>query len=51
MKAYYKPSQWRGKRLIYVTEDPAEHKKQAVIGWVLVSIFVLAMGVIVWLTR
>ena len=40
-----------GKRLIFVTEDPAERKKQTAIGWVLLSIFLLAMSVIVWLTR
>lgn len=51
MKTYYKPTQWRGKRLIFASTDPAERKKQTVIGWVTISIFVLGLGVIVWLTR
>jgi hypothetical protein len=51
MKTYYKPTQWRGKRVIYASIDPAERKKQTVIEWVAVSIFVLGISVIVWLTR
>jgi hypothetical protein len=54
VKTYYKPSQWRGKRPIFQTIDPAERKKQALIGWILVptiSLLIIAMGVMVWLTR
>jgi len=51
MKTYYKPTQWRGKRVIYASIDPAERKRQTVIGWVVISIFVLGIGVIAWLTR
>ena len=51
MKTYYKPTQWRGKRVIYASIDPAEHKKQTVIGWVVISIVVLGLGVFAWLTR
>jgi hypothetical protein len=50
VKTYYKPSQWRGKRLIYVTTDPAERKKQTVIGWIVFSIVGLSIGVVAWLT-
>jgi hypothetical protein len=51
MKTYYRPTQWRGKRVIYASIDPAERKRQTVIGWVVISIFVLGIGVIAWLTR
>jgi hypothetical protein len=51
MKTYYKPTQWRGKRLIYASTDPAERKKQTVIAWVAISICVLGFGVIILLTR
>ena len=50
MKTYYKPSQFRGKRLIYVTTDPAESKKQTAIALIFVSIIVLG-GVIFWLSK
>jgi hypothetical protein len=51
MKTYYKPTQRRGKRVIYASTDPTERKKQTVIGWVALSIFVLGLGTIVWLIR
>jgi hypothetical protein len=51
MKTRYKPTQWRGKRVIYTPIDPAERKRQTVIGWVVISIFVLGIGPIAWLTR
>jgi hypothetical protein len=51
MKTYYKPTQWRGKRVIYTSIDPAERKRQTVIGWVVISIFVIGIGAIAWLTR
>jgi hypothetical protein len=51
MKTYYKPTQWRGKCLIYISTDPAERKRQIVIGWLAVSIFALGLGFIVWLSR
>jgi hypothetical protein len=51
MKTYYKPTQGNGKRVWYVSTDPAERKKQTVIGWVAISIFILGMGVIAWLIR
>ena len=50
MKTYYKPTQWRGKHVIYASIDPAERKKQTIIGCVAISI-VLMFGVIVWLVR
>ena len=28
MATYYKPSQWRGKRLVYQTTDPEEPKHE-----------------------
>lgn len=49
MKTYYKPTQWRGKRVIYASIDPAEHKTQTIIGWIFVSMFLLLFGVIVWI--
>jgi hypothetical protein len=51
MKTYYKPTQFRGKRVIYASTDPAERKKQTVIEWVVFLIFVLGLGTIVWLIR
>ena len=51
MKTYYKPTQMRGKRVIYASTDPAERKKQTVIGWVALSIFVIGLGIIAWLIR
>jgi len=54
MKTYYKPTQWRGKRMIFESIDPAERKRQAVVSWILfstVSLGILGIGVIVWLTR
>ena len=51
MKTYYKPTQGNGKRVWYVSTDPAERKKQTVIGWVAISIFALGLGIIVWLIR
>ena len=29
MGTYYKPSQWRGKRLVYRSTDPDEAKREA----------------------
>jgi hypothetical protein len=51
MKTYYKPTQYRGKRLIYASTDPVERKKQTVLAWVALSIFVLGLGVIAWIIR
>lgn len=54
MKTYYKPTQWRGKRVIFTSIDPAERKRRTVTTWVGISIVVLGFGVfavIVWLTR
>ena len=51
MKTYYKPTQMRGKRVRYASIDPAEPKRQTVIGWVVISIFVIGIGAIAWLTR
>jgi hypothetical protein len=51
MTTYYKPTQGNGKRVTYVSIDPAEPKRQTVIGWVVLSIFVLGLGIIVWLIR
>lgn len=49
MKTYYRPTQMRGKRVIYTSIDPAERKKQTIIGCVAISVFVLMFGVIIWL--
>jgi len=51
MKTYYKPTQWRGKRVIYASIDPVERKRQTVIGWIVVPSVALAILVIAWLTR
>ena len=48
MKTYYKPTQMRGKRVRYASIDPAEPKRQTVIGLVAISV-VAAFIVIVWL--
>jgi predicted nucleic acid-binding Zn ribbon protein len=50
MKTYYKPSQWRGKRMIFESIDPAERKRRAVISLILFSTIILGI-VVVWLTR
>ena len=51
MKTYYKPTQRRGKRVTFTSTDPAEHKRQTVIGWIVVPVVALAILVIAWLTR
>ena len=54
MKTYYKASQWRGKRMIFESIDPAERKRQRMTSWILFSTFTLVIlggGVILWLTR
>jgi hypothetical protein len=38
MKTYYKSTEWRGKRGVYASIDPAERKRQTVIGWVAISV-------------
>lgn len=48
MKTFYKPTQWRGKRVVFASIDPNERKRQTVIGWTAVS-FVLVFIVIVWI--
>jgi len=50
MKTYYKPTQMRGKRVIYRSIDPAERKRQAVMRWVLFGV-VLGASIIDWLIR
>jgi hypothetical protein len=54
MKTYYKPTQWRGKSMIFESIDPAERKRQAARSWIVVLTIVLTFlgfGVIVWLSR
>ncbi len=51
MKTYYKPSQWRGKRMIFESLDPAERKERAVRLWIAVSLLILLFGLVVWLSR
>ena len=51
MKTYYKPTQWRGKGIIFESMDPAERKKRALISWILFPTTILGIVVIVWLTR
>ncbi len=51
MKTYYKPTQGNGKRVWFVSIDPAERKRQTVIGWVVIPIVVLGIIVIAWITR
>ena len=48
VKTYYKPTQRRGKQLIYASIDPAERKGLAVIDRFALPIFVLLL-VILWL--
>jgi len=49
MPTYYRPTKWRGKRVVEASIDPTERKRQTVIGCVLISIFVLGFGLIAWL--
>jgi len=51
VKTSYKPTQWRGKSVVYASIDPAEQKKQTFIGIIALSIFFLGLILIVWLTR
>jgi hypothetical protein len=51
VKTYYKPTQMRGKRVIFASIDPAELRRQTVIGWIVVPTFAVAILVIAWLTR
>lgn len=41
MKIYYNPTQMRGKRAIFASIDPAEPKRQTVLGLVFLCIFVV----------
>jgi hypothetical protein len=49
VKTYYKPTQYRGKRMIYASTDLAERKKQTVIAWVAISVFLLGFCAIIGL--
>jgi hypothetical protein len=54
MKTYYKPTQWRGKRAVYTSIDPAEPKRRALqmrIGIATLVLAFLGYAVIVWLIR
>jgi hypothetical protein len=54
MKTYYKPTQVRGKRVIFTSVDPAEHKRRTVATWVAAAIVVLrfcVFAVVVWFAR
>jgi hypothetical protein len=48
VKTYYKPTQMRGKRVVYASIDPAERKKQMIMGYVAISIvlFILIVAFI-----
>jgi hypothetical protein len=50
MKTYYKPTQMRGKRVIYRSIDPAERKRSAAMRWVWFGV-VLGASIIDWLIR
>ena len=51
MKHYYKPTQVRGKRVIFTSIDPAERKRQIVTTWVAISIVILGFGVFALIVR
>jgi hypothetical protein len=48
MPTYYRPTKWRGKRVVEASIDPAERRRHSAIGWVAI-IFVLGFGLIAWL--
>jgi hypothetical protein len=49
MPTYYRPTERRGKRVIFASIDPAEGKNQTVIGLIVFFIF-LGLCLIEWLT-
>ena len=51
MKTSYKPTQWRGKRVVFTSMDPSEQKRETRKGWIVLSAFLLAVGVMMWLAR
>jgi hypothetical protein len=52
MTTYYKPSRWRGKRLIYRSTDPDEPKREMVNNTIILAVL-LVVGIIflttIWL--
>jgi hypothetical protein len=45
MATHYKPSQWRGKRLVYKSLDPAEPRRETVKGVLFIGIAVVILAV------
>ncbi len=41
MKTYYKPTEWRGKRVVFQSIDPAERKKQTRVMWIVFSVILI----------
>lgn len=48
MPTYYKPSQWRGKRLVYRSIDPAESKRETIKGIALFIGSILFVLFVTW---
>jgi len=48
MPTFYKPTQYRGKRVIFTSQDPNERKRQNAIAWIAIALF-FAMPLLVWL--
>lgn len=49
MGIHYKPSQWRGKRLVYRSIDPDEPKQDAIrVAKFLVLIFIILLAWLLW---
>ncbi len=49
MGIHYKPSQWRGKRLVYRSMDPDEPKQYAIkLAKFLVSIVIILLAWLLW---
>jgi hypothetical protein len=44
MPTHYKPSQWRGKRLVHQSTDPDEPRREAKKAVVLIALVIIMMG-------
>jgi hypothetical protein len=44
MTIHYKPSQWRGKRVVYQSIDPAEPKRETIRFVVFIGVGVMALA-------
>jgi hypothetical protein len=55
MPTYYRPTERRGKSIIYASIDPAEIKRRATVGryvWpYAIPVFILLFALMVWLTK